>query len=185
MTPSCIAFRLTLLLVAAIAMGCGNDDNLPDPTTPNIVDTVTIGSLTGTPISTPSGFSVLTGPVRTDQSADFDFAYNMEPDGRQVFLPRAALGLPSSTANPGLQQRNETFDEIEVAGSNGYTTEEAVPFAVGDRFVVRSRVSCGSLGVPLYAKIEVVGFEDKLVHLKRLANTNCGYKGLEPGVPDR
>ena len=43
---------------------------------------------------------------------------------------------------------------------------------------------CGSLGVPLYAKIEILGVEDGLVHLKTLANVNCGYKDLTPGVPD-
>lgn len=177
--------RVLPLLLAGLAAACGDDDNLPNPTTANIVDTVTIGSLVGTPITTPSGFSVTSGPVRTDRSPDFDFAYNIEANGVKVFLPRAALGIPSSTANPGLQRRNETFDEIELAQSNGYTTEDPVPIAVGDRFVVRSRVICGALGVPVYAKIEVIGLEGNLVDLKVLANTNCGYKALTPGLPDR
>jgi len=60
-----------------------------------------------------------------------------------------------------------------------------VPVEVGERYLVRSRVVCGSLGVPLYAKLEILAFEDSLVHLKVLANRNCGYKGLEPGFPDR
>ncbi|MBA3259297.1 MAG: hypothetical protein H0T68_07530 [Gemmatimonadales bacterium] len=187
MTPARLGFHAALLLLAGLVVGCGDDDNLPDPATPNIVDTLTLGSLVGTPIVTPSGFSVANGTVRTDQSADFDFAYNIEPGGRQVFLPRAALGLPSpTTADPGLQRRDETFDEIDEAQSNGYTTEDPVPFALGDRFVVRSRVvGCGNLGVPRYAKLEIIGIEAELVILKVLANINCGYKGLEPGLPDR
>lgn len=179
-------FRLLPLLLAAFAVACGDDDNLPEPTEENAVDTVTIGSLTGTPITTPSGFSVEDGPVRTDQDPGFDFAYNIEAGGRKVFLPRAALGLPSSTtADPGLQRRDETFDEIVVARSNGYVTDEAVPVAVGERYLVRSRVICGSLGVPLYAKIEILALEGNSADLKVLANRNCGYKGLEPGFPDR
>lgn len=184
MTPAYRVIRLASLLLAAAAAGCSDDDRLGDPTTPNVVDTITIGALVGTPITTPSGFSVLTGSVRTDRTADFDFAYNIS-DGQHVFLPRAVLGIVSATANPGLQRQEATFDAIEVARSNGYVTEEPVPVAVGDRYVVRSRVVCSALGVPLYAKIEVIGFEDNLVHLKTLANTNCGYKGLEPGLPDR
>jgi hypothetical protein len=134
----------------------------------------------------PSGFSVTGGAIRTDRSVDFEFAYNIEPGGQPVFLPLAALGIPSSTtANPGLQRREESFDEIEVARSNGYVTEEPVPIALGDVFMVRSRVVCSGLGVPLYAKIEVIALEGALVDLKVLANTNCGYKGLEPGLPDR
>ncbi|HEU5040468.1 MAG TPA: hypothetical protein VFT84_06595 [Gemmatimonadales bacterium] len=186
MTIPRVVSRLLLACLAAAATACGNDDNLADPTEENVVDTVTIGSLTGTPIITPSGFSVSDGAVRTDLSANFDFAYNIEAGGRRVFLPRAALGLPSSTtADPGLQRRDETFDEIVVARSNGYVTDEVVPVEVGERYLVRSRVVCGSLGVPLYAKLEILSFEDSLVHLKVLANRNCGYKELEPGFPDR
>lgn len=185
MTFARVAPRLLLPLAAALALACGDDDNLPDPTQENRVDTLTIGSLTGTPITTPSGFAVEKGTVRTDLDAGFDFAYSTEPDGRQTLVPRAALGLPSQTADPGLQRRNEAFDEIDVASSNGYTTEEPVPVAVGERYVVRSRVVCGALGVPLYAKIEILGFDGNLVNLQVLANRNCGYKGLEPGFPDR
>ena len=178
--------RLFLSLVAALALGCGDDDNLADPTEQNVVDTVTIGSLTGTPIVTPSGFAVEEGAIRTDLDAGFDFAYNIEPGGRRVLLPRAALGLPSTnTADPGLQRRDEAFDAIVVASSNGYVTDEPVPIEAGDRYIVRSRVLCSSLGVPLYAKIEILEFDGNLMHLKVLANRNCGYKGLEPGFPDR
>ena len=183
MTTTRPAFCLGLLLVAVLA-ACGGGDDLPANPQANVIDTITIGSLSGTPITTPSGFSVASGAVRTDLSADFDFAFNIQPDGQPVFLPRAELGLPSSTANPGVQRRNETFDEIDQASSNGYVTDDPVPIALGERYMVRSRVVCGTLGVPLYAKIEIIGFEDRLVHLKTLANVNCGYKDLTPGVPD-
>ena len=81
-------------------------------------------------------------------------------------------------------RRDEVFDDIEAAPSNGYVTEDAVPVAVGERYIVRSRVVC-DIGVPVYAKIEIIGFEDNSLVLKRLANVNCGYRGLEPGFPDR
>lgn len=186
MTVTRVASRLLLPLLAVLAVACGDDDNLADPTEQNVVDTLTLGSLTGTPITTPSGFAVEEGTVRTDLDPGFDFAFNIETGGQAVFLPRAALGLPSSTtADPGLQRQDEPFDEILVARSNGYVTEEPVPIAVGERYVVRSRVLCSGLGVPLYAKIEILGFDGNLVNLKVLANRNCGYKGLEPGFPDR
>jgi hypothetical protein len=185
MTIPPVVSRLLLSLAAVFILACGDDDNLADPTQQNLVDTLVIGSLTGTPITTPSGFAVEEGPVRTDLNAGFDFAYNIEPGGRRVFLPRAALGLPSTTtANPGLQRRDEAFAAIVVARSNGYVTEEAVPVEIGERYMVRSRVIC-SQSVPLYAKIEILAFEDSMVTLQVLANRNCGYKGLEPGLPDR
>jgi hypothetical protein len=176
------------LLALSLLVACGDDDNLPEPTERNIVDTVTIGSLTDTPITTASAFAVLSGPIRTDLSDDFDFAFDIRgtPDtGSSVLLPRAVLGLTSGgTAEPGLMSRDDAFDAIDVAPSNGYVTEEEVPIAVGQRYIVRSQVTC-VLAVPYYAKIEVIGLEDNSVVLKVLANRNCGYRGLEPGFPDR
>jgi hypothetical protein len=184
MTMPPLVSRLLLASAVATIVAC-SDDGLGDPQRENLVDTVTVGSLTGTPVTTASGFAVENGAVRTDQTTGFDFAYNIEADGRRVFLPRAVLGLPSTTtADPGLMRREEQFDEIRVAPSNGYVTDEVVPVEVGERYIVRSRVIC-SQTLPYYAKLEIIGFEDSLVHLKVLANTNCGFKGLEPGLPDR
>jgi hypothetical protein len=179
--------RLLLLFPLAGAVGCSDNNGLPTATLENVVDTVTIGSLVGTPISTPSGFFIdLTGvgAVRTDQTVSFEFAYNIEPDGRRVFLPRAALGLASTTADPGVQLRPETFDQITKARSNGYVTDSAVAVEVGQRFLVRSRVICTSLGVPLYAKLEILQFADSTVTFQVMADRNCGYKGLNPGNPE-
>lgn len=180
--------RLLPLLLLSAAAACSDNDNLPDPVDENLVDTVTVGSLTDTPITTASGFSVSLGAVRTDLGTNFDFAYDIQGDpatGLSVILPLAALGIASgSSADPGVMRRSETFDELEVAPSNGYVTEEAVPVLLGERYIVRSRVTC-QIGVPLYAKVEVIGLEDNSLTLKVLANTNCGYRGLEPGLPNR
>jgi hypothetical protein len=180
-----IAHLLLLLPLAGVA-GCSDSNGLPDATVENVVDTVTIGSLVGTPISTASGFFISlsgVGAVRTDSSVNFEFAYNIEPGGRRVFLPRAALGLSSTTADPGVQLRPETFDEITQARSNGYVTDSAVAVELGQRFLVRSRVICTTLGVPLYAKLEILQFADSTVTFQVLADRNCGYKGLESGLP--
>ena len=180
--------RLLPLLALSAAAACSDSDNLPDPTQKNFVDTVTVGSLTDTPITTASGFSVTAGAIRTDLDPGFDFAYDIQGDpatGTSVFLPRAALGIESGgSAEPGLMRRDDAFDDIEAAPSNGYVTDEAVPVALGERYIVRSRVAC-SIGVPVYAKVEIIGFEENSVILKVLANENCGYRGLEPGLPDR
>ncbi|CAN5777639.1 hypothetical protein BH24GEM1_BH24GEM1_21030 [soil metagenome] len=180
--------RLLPLLALSAAAACSDNDNLPDPTQENFVDTVTVGSLTDTPITTASGYRVGSGAVRTDRDPDFDFAYDIQGDpatGAPVILPLVVLGIDiGNSAAPGVMRREEAFDAIETAPSNGYVTEEAVPVALGERYIVRSRVRC-SIGVPIYAKVEIIGFEDNSLVLKVLANTNCGYRGLEPGFPDR
>ena len=180
--------RLLPVLVLSAAAACSDNDNLPDPTDENLVDTVTVGSLTDTPITTASGFSVSLGAIRTDLSPDFDFAYDIQGEpgtGTSVVMPRAALGIVSnSAAEPGVMRRTETFDEIDAAPSNGYITDEPVPIALGEVYIVRSRVVC-SIGVPIYAKVEIIDLADNSLTLKVLANTNCGYRELLPGLPDR
>jgi hypothetical protein len=166
---------------------CSDSTGLPDATIPNVELTQTLYALVGTPVATPSAFALEgSRQVRTDISVDFDFAYNLQSDGAHVFVPRAALGIdPSASVNPGFQTRTETFEAITEAPSNGYITDRPVPLAVGDRFVVRGRITC-TLGVPKYAKLEVLSFDDvaRTVTFRILTDDNCGFKGLEPGLPD-
>jgi hypothetical protein len=176
------------LALLALAVGCGNN-GLGNAAVENTVDTVLIGALVGTPISVPSAYGInpgTAGPLRTDQTSAFDFAYNILPDGRRVFLPRAALGLATTTAEPGLQATDDDFDGIEEAPLNGYLTLDTIEVAVGQRYILRSRVACTSIGVPLYGKIEILEFDDvdRRVTFRALANTNCGFRSLQPGVPE-
>jgi hypothetical protein len=179
--------RVIALLLTATA--CSDSNGLPDPTLPNVERSETLHALVGTPVSTPSAYALEGNRrVRTDLSVDFDFAYNVEPDGRPVFIPRAALGIDTSASlNPGFQRRTETtFEAITEAPSNGYISDQVVPIAVGDRFIVRGRITC-NIGVPKYAKLEVTGFDEgaRTVTFRMLTDENCGFKGLEPGLPDR
>jgi hypothetical protein len=177
---------LAALLLAVIA--CSDSTGLPDASLTNAERTDTLYALIGTPVSTPSGYALEGNRrIRTDLSVEFDFAYNVESDGSPVFLPRAALGIdPTATVNPGFLARTETFEAIKVAPSNGYITDRAIPIAVGQRYVVRSRITC-TIGVPKYAKLEVVAIDDvaRLVAFRVLTDDNCGFKGLEPGLPKR
>jgi hypothetical protein len=187
-TPRRLFRLLSCLLAVAFAAGCSDANSLADPQFQNFVDTLTLGALEGTPISTPSGFGIEAGLVRTDQSVDFEFAYNVRrlADGtyQRVLLPRAALGISSTTANPGLQRREEAFENITRAPSNGFVSDSAVPVAEGDRFIVRSRVVCATLGVPKYGKLQILSFQDSTVTFQVLVDDNCGYKDLLPGFPD-
>ena len=176
-----------LLLLAPGGIACSDSNGLPNATIENVERTDTLWALIGTPVSTPSGYSVEgSRRVRTDLSADFDFAYN-ETAGEHVFMPRTALGLDTAnTARPGFQLRTESFEAITVAPSDGYITDVAVPIAVGQRYVVRGRITC-QIGVPKYGKMEILSFHEptRIVSFRILVNDNCGFKSLEPGLPDR
>jgi hypothetical protein len=175
-----------VLLLGAVA--CSDATGLPDASLTNAERTDTLYALVGTPVATPSGYA-LEGSrrIRTDLSVDFDFAYNVDADGGHVFLPRAALGIdPTATVNPGFLASNAAFEAIKVAPSNGYVTDRAIPIAIGERYVVRSRVTC-TIGLPKYAKVEVMALDDvaRSVVFRVLTDDNCGFKGLEPGLPKR
>ena len=179
---------LSVLVPLALAAACSDSNSLGDATEVNAVDTVTLGALEGTPISTPSGYRISTGAVRTDQTVEFEFAYNIrrldDSTYQRVLLPLAALGLTATNqVEPGLQRREESFDDITHAPSNGYVSDSAVPIQEGERYVVRSRVVC-SIGVPLYGKLQILRFEDSTVTFQVLTDQNCGFKGLLPGLPD-
>ena len=178
-------FRLVVLLLASVA--CSDSNDLPDASITNVERSETLYALVGTPVATPSGYS-LEGSrrIRTDLTVEFDFAYNLQGDGSHVFVPRAALGIDSTAAvKPGFLRRSESFDAITMAASNWYITDQVIPITVGDRFMVRSRITC-VIGVPKYAKVEVLGFDDaaRTVAFRILTDDNCGFKGLQPGLPD-
>lgn len=174
-----------LVLGWGLVAGCDNND-LPAASLENFEDTATVSALVGTPLLEPSAFSVADRQtIRTDQSSSFDFAYNVDAIGRSVFLSRAVLGLGSSTgADPGFLKTSTPFDGITKAQQNGYITDDTVSVAEGERYYVRSRITCG-IGVPLYGKIEILDVDTALrqVTFRYLINGNCGYRSLEPGIP--
>lgn len=175
-------------LAAAVALAaCGDPNALPDPQTPNVVDTISISALTNTDIQLPSALS-LPGPrsVRTDLSADFDFAFDFR-GATPVFLPRAALNFPASGLQPGLQRPGVAFADIKEGLINGYTTRDTLQLAVGDVFVARSRVACSALNVAIYGKLRILEIDPaaRTVTFEVLADQNCGYVGLEPGLPNK
>lgn len=181
--------RPASLVALLVAGACSDPNNLPDAQIPNVVDTVTISALTGTPIRLPSAFSVADrAAIRTDLSAQFDFAFDILPSaGTPVFLPRSALGFPlEGSLQPGLQEREEPFAEILEAVSNGYITRDTIPIAAGERYMARSRVVCTGLGIPRYGKLEVLAIDAtaRTVTFQVLVGQNCGYNSLVPGIPE-
>jgi len=176
------------LICAGLAAACGGDADLPAATDANIIDTTTVWALDGTALTDPSGFSIPDRiAVRTDQSAAFDFAFNIDNSGKPVFLPIDLLGLGSvSGLNPGLLLTPLPFDSVRAAVTgDSYVVDDTVNVAVGNTFYARSRIVCSTLAVPMYGKIEVLSIDTdaRSVTFRYLVNNNCGYSSLEPGIP--
>ncbi|HEV2751752.1 MAG TPA: hypothetical protein VGV12_14615 [Gemmatimonadales bacterium] len=171
--------------VAVLAVGCGNTTGLPAPFSPNVVDTVSLWALRGTDISLPSAFS-LNGnlQVRTDQTTAFDFAFDFDSIGEPALFPLGTLNLGQLS---GLMHTTTPFDAITLAPTGTYNFTTPLALDTGMVVLVRSRPITCSFGatVSLYAKLRVLGVDStaKRLDMEILVDQNCGYRGLQPGLP--
>lgn len=176
-----------LALVGSAALACG-DPFAGAATEPNFVDTVTLYALRNTSIRLPSAFSLLDLlPVRTDTTSEFDFAVDIDDAGSALIYPAGKLG---GSPEPGVQIMDRAFDDVKSAPLDGYVTEDSVTVLEDQVFVVRSRATARFCvffaSLPRYGKFRVLEINnetDRSIVLESLVDRNCGFRGLEPGVP--
>jgi hypothetical protein len=185
------AYRFAVLLGIAVA-ACSDPNELPPATETNVVDTITLYSLDGTPVNQPSAYAIEAGlPIRTDQFSAFDIVYTVDAAGQSWLLPAVVVGMPVASLDPGLLPQGTAagglaFEQITEAPFDGYLGEDSIPIAIGNTYVLRSRIVC-NIGVPKYAKLGIIGINsdpDTLsVTVEILNNQNCGYRSLQLGLP--
>jgi len=190
MRPIVFRSAFLLLLGATAWAGCGDPLSLLPATIENKVDTTELFATSRTPVFDPSGFIISSiSRVRLDQVNTFDFLYDVNPAGDHFFLPLAALiNTGKTTGNSGFKPGDQSFDAITLAPQSDYVSSDTVFFRLGDVFYARSQVesSC-SLGIPYYAKLQILAINDSAhtVKFRILANINCGYRSLAVGLPTK
>ena len=181
-------FMLALLACVA-AVACGNPLGLPAAFISNVVDTVSLYALSGTPVSLPSGYSMISRhTVRTDQGSPFDFAFDIDTAETARLYPTGALKLGQQS---GLQLSAQRFDSIKIAPTSNYNLDSAQVVNVNTVLILHSSSFTCSYGIPgvLYAKLHVLEIDTtsapngRRIDFEILTDSNCGYRGLEPGVP--
>ena len=134
--------RPILVLGLALTAACGDPFALPRASFSNVVDTVSLYALSGTPVATPSGYHMqFREAVRIDQGGTFDFAIDLDTAYRPVLLPTGALRLGRSS---GVQATPLPFDSIRIAPAGGFQLDSAVTVDVGGRARWTRRKACGS-----------------------------------------
>jgi len=191
--------RVQGLLTSLVAVGlvaCNDPFSILPATRENRVDTVALFAVNGTPLELPGAY-LLSTKTRYRLGIDllpynFDFVYRIHATSGPQLVPFNAIAppTPGSTTGTqaGFQATTSTFDAIAEALQTGYITTEPVDLAVGRVFYVRSGLPNGCfLLIPYYAKLEVLSFDpvERSVKFRILVNNNCGYRGLEPGLPER
>jgi hypothetical protein len=180
-------FKVVAALALATAVACGPTNTIPAASINNIVDTVTLGAIVGTPLTIPSGYSVaLARPIRTDIESNFDFVFSLDTLDLPVFLTTQVLRMASaSPLRPGFIESTVPFDSMVSAPLNGYITNRPFSAARGKTYYMRSSLVCTSLSSALYGKLEVIDYDpvNREVIFRALVNSNCGYHSLRPGRP--
>jgi hypothetical protein len=184
------SLRLLLLPCLALAAAC-SDLALPKAQNENVVDTVSLYALSGTPPSTPSAywlgnFAAADRPIFIQDGGSFDFAVDLDSAYRPVLKPTGALQLGRGS---GVQTTTLPFDSIRIAPGGGFQLDSAVTVPVGGRAIVHSRPAlCDTqIQAVYYAKLEILTVDSasRRIDFLLLVDRNCGYRGLEPGVPRR
>ena len=185
-----LVFGPVVVGAVLVSSGCDNSLALPAAVVPNVVDTVTLHALVGTPISLESGFDVvLRQAARTDRQNDFDFAFDIDEQSSALILTRGVLGLSLQSA---IQMSDRAFDDITIAPLDDYDRDVALTVEVGSVFIVRSRpdgFGCAFFlgALPRYGKFQVLSLDlqTRQITLQHVVNVNCGYRSLEIGIPTR
>jgi len=188
--------RVVRCAALAAAIGACNDNPvLPPPQIPVADQVILLYALNGTPVNTPSAYSILLpGEVRLDQTSDFDFAFDIRPDSQfglgttgdtvAALLPRYQFGF---SADGGLQATTQVFDSINAAPSGGYESHNPIQVRDSSVLFATSRIQTCNFGVvlPHYAKLVVqkIDLVARTAAIHVVLDPNCGYRGLAPGLP--
>jgi hypothetical protein len=178
-----------------VTASCQVDSTLPPATIPVAQQLITLYALTGTPVTTPSGYNMVQlGEVRTNVSNNFDFVMDIGIDSTFgvgskgdtviVLLPRGAVGF---VEDGGLQWTITSFDSVVVAPVTGYQQAKATRIRQGDVVLAASRrqVCDNATSHPRYAKLDIqtVDLVARSVVILVVIDPNCGYRSLKSGIP--
>jgi hypothetical protein len=182
-------------LLAALLVACGEENVLPPAQIPVAEQEIRLYALSGTPVNTRSGYSMLAlVEVRLDRTNDFDFAFEIAPDSLlgvgttgdtvAALLPRSFFGyLPDG----GLQVTTVPFDSIELAPVEGYERERPTVVEEGTVLLAASRLQTCNFNIyrPKYAKLLVQQLDlvNRVAVIRVIIDPNCGYRSLLPGIP--
>ena len=175
------------VITLAVFAACGSSTGLPAAVFDNVVDTMSLYALDGTPLTAPSAYDIKANPpvaLRADAITDYDFVFNIDTAGHALLLPTGAIGLGKAS---GIRLEATSFNAITTAATSGYQDSTAVQIDSGSVLVLRSRPTQCSFGavVYMYAKLEVLKVDRvaRRMDFQVLADGNCGYRSLQPGVP--
>lgn len=180
-----------LALFGAFLVTTGCDDDFFEPRWFADPQEATLYSLAVPDLNLPSAFSFIDGAAMRIESSQavgrWDVALDTQ-DGELVFLPPRALGVqsPAQSRVRITVLPDTAFDEVRVAPADTtlYSSEDPVPVALGNVYVVRTRQVAGSFGRACvhYGKAEPLSLDVEAGRLTFLFDISpvCNDRRLVP-----
>ena len=187
--------RLFALLAAGGAVAalssCGDPTAL-EAQFENRVDQTVLFALNGTPTTVQSGLLLYQRlPVRVDANFAFDIAFDINDANEVVVYTQRRIANELVPTHPvGLQLVDDAFESIVRAPTTNFVYDSLVVLPGNKVLLVDNIVpgTCGNfaiLGPNIRAKIRLdsVKVADRAMFITFLVNRNCGFRGLNVGLP--
>lgn len=181
-----LVFLAILPLAAAIAC---QDAYAPKASLEVGADTLRLRALSGTPIDARSAVHILSGSeIVPGLSESFDFALDLDVDGKVVIIPRTKVLTCTSVCQLGISFPTTPFDSLYDAPERGYVYDSTKTVVPGQTVAfVTKDVSCIPSNIStydVYAKMVVdsVHLADRAIFARLVSDPNCGFRGLVPGI---
>ncbi|HEX6629645.1 MAG TPA: hypothetical protein VF048_01070 [Gemmatimonadaceae bacterium] len=187
------AAAAALLLAAGLA-ACSDPLEFK-PSFETVESTVTVHALNDVGAAFTAAILLAPSPIGVRPAGDytFDAAVDFDAGGVALLYPVdeiAQIGVIAAGRTVGVQKLSgTTYADLQRAPNTGYTYGEAVPIAVGDVGAIQSNGHpyCANsfYSTTLWAKFQVVALDPaaRTATFKIRVDPNCGFRGLQSGVP--
>jgi hypothetical protein len=191
----CMKPRLALFatMSAVVFLNACGDPTSIKATSSNVVDTLSVFALSGTPPSYPSGVSILgLAAVQVDGFAGFDVALDIDASGNPVVYPVKLVVNSLGGGRPvGLIKVTQPFESVAEAPKTGFVNDQPVALAPGETVIIQSAHNTSgdicqfALSPYIYAKLAVdsVNLASRTLYLRLGLDPNCGFRSFASGIP--
>ncbi len=182
--------------LAAVGLAACSDPFEIRPNLETVESTFTVHAFNGSPPSAPTAAVLVNTPgaTRMGSTFAFDFAFDVTGDGRPLLYPvdvvASDIALPSNRYVGHQVVTDLSYDELVEAPNSGYVYGQALELAPGMVGFLQSNshpLCAGSFTPYIYAKFRVVSIDAaaRTLTLQVRSDPNCGFRGLQPGLPTR
>lgn len=191
------ALRQSLAAVLAVGgLAACSDPFEIKPNLETIEASFTLYAFNGTAATAPTAAVLINTPqaTRMGNSYTFDFAFDVTEDGRTLLYPVDVVAsdiiLPQNRFIGFQKATGQSYDQLVLAPTSGYTYGAPLEIAVGDVGFIQSNahpLCAGSFTPVIYAKfrVDVIDTGARTVRLTVRSDPNCGFRGLGTGLPER